>query len=201
MALLSTMTLLVHVVQVYNGSSVIVLVLLAAFGYILSIDLSGFGCRILDICFHKASSSPSGFLWRIGIREIIFHSIVCVGVCSLSVVSVLNYSYLQSSVYLCYGIIGVFTLNSILCSCQQVYVFFGLFRNPLYPLDANIATKFKSRKKLLYGIGILRRIIFNGGEIPHSNSPILCSDGITLFTDTVKPLYSGLQGSVRKSPL
>ncbi|KAK3580880.1 hypothetical protein CHS0354_032942 [Potamilus streckersoni] len=162
----------------YFQSCLAKVVFSACFGYFLSTDLSGLGCQVIHFFQHrnkvfgstiqlvssidKTSPEPK-FLWRWGPLIFLYHFVI------LAIVGVeaglLNYNsqWLPSDVrnILGYCIIGLCVMEKILRDIQNVYIVFGLWRNMLFPSSLQRSTPFKTRKKCLKLLGMMRRAIVN----------------------------------------
>ncbi|XP_046577291.1 pecanex-like protein 4 [Haliotis rubra] len=148
-------------------------VISAIFGYILSIDLGHLGTQIWNLCrtTNRISSSQNlresqrvakneGFLWTWGLATFAYHFIMFAVIVGES--AALNY-YSQSistSVkdILGYAIIGVCVAEKLLRDSQGVYVFFGLYRNILFPHSCQIQRVYRRRKTQLLYLGLMRRV-------------------------------------------
>ncbi|KAL3873202.1 hypothetical protein ACJMK2_036347 [Sinanodonta woodiana] len=175
--------LLVVSVGVYLGtyylpSCLAKVVFTACFGYFLSTDLSGLGCQVIHFFQHRNKVSDSTMqlvssidktspepkcLWRWGPLLFLYHFVI------LAIVGVeaglLNYNsqWWSSAVMtvLGYCIIGLCVMEKILRDTQNVYIVFGLWRNMMFPSSLQRSTTFKTRKKWLKLVGMVRRAIVN----------------------------------------
>lgn len=148
----------------------------ALMGYILSLDLGGLGSQLYFLLRtrNKVSNDEqgtviigktSGFLWKWGIFEFLYHFIM------LSIVGVLagllnyNSNSFSSDTWkgLGYTIIGLCVVEKILRDIQSVYIVFGLWRNMLFPGSSRSSRPFKHRKRQLQIIGFIRRFLVNWG--------------------------------------
>lgn len=114
----------------------------------------------------SSASHPtiSGFLWSWHWSTACYH--FAITVIAAAVAAVTNYySSHISSVVFGYCIIALCVVEKILRDVQSVFVFFGLWRNVLYPENSANLLDFKQRKRKLFVLGVLRRIINNWGMI------------------------------------
>lgn len=148
--------------------------LMSLFGYLLSLDLGGFGNQLLSMCCsprdkHQVDEINTGFLWKWGIFEFLYH-VATLGI-AVAVALLVN-KFVTSedaelakdlSDYLAYVIMALLAIEVILSEVQSVYVLFGLWRNKLYPSSVQRTTIFKKGKRRLNVVGFIRRGIMNWG--------------------------------------
>lgn len=150
-------------------------VIMAASGYILSLDLSGLGVQIIDRFSKKKSETLQliqhaciGFLWRWTGKEAIFHC----GMLLLTVAAAAASFYMSQQMdlnyiaqYIGYICIGLFIIEVILCELQSVYVIFGAFRNTLFPKSVMQTKLFEKKKRKLNCLGMTRRMLMEFGKV------------------------------------
>ena len=86
------------------------------------------------------------------------------GVCA-----VVNYFYIEGTLstdtdYVIYGIMALFAVEVVLSRAQTVYLFRGMWRNPLYPPSVMSPRLARKRRMILAAIGDLRRVIMSTGR-------------------------------------
>ena len=162
----------------YMSSSLGAVLLAAMTGYVLSTDLGGLGAQIYHFIKYRnrvsddqgtvavrGNSGKSHFLWKWGVLEFVYHFVLLaiVGVMA----GLLNYNSTSfgSDVWkiIGYCIVGLCVTEKITRDIQGVYIFFGLWRNMLFP-GSSSHRKFLGRKRFLKPLGIIRRIITNWGK-------------------------------------
>lgn len=149
----------------------------ALFGYLLSVDLGGLMNQIIHICRNRNKVSDDqgviamdmkmkGFLWRWGVLEFLYHALMLTLVGVTAGLLNVNSHTIDGDVWriLGYVIIGLCVVEKLLRDLQNVYIFFGLLRNCLFPRASHIGKTFLSRKKMLKPLGVTRRIIVNWGK-------------------------------------
>lgn len=146
----------------------------ALFGYLLSIDLGGLVNQIIHTCRSRNKVSDDqgviamdmrikGFLWRWGVLEFLYHFIMLAVVGVTAGLLNVNSHTISGDVWriLGYVIIGFCVVEKILRDLQNVYIFFGLLRNWLFPKSSHLGKIFLDRRKMLKPLGVVRRIIVN----------------------------------------
>lgn len=150
----------------------------ALFGYLLSIDLGGLVNQIIHTCRSRNKVSDDqgviamdmrikGFLWRWGVLEFLYHFIMLAVVGVTAGLLNVNSHTISGDVWriLGYVIIGFCVVEKILRDLQNVYIFFGLLRNWLFPKSSHLGKIFLDRRKMLKPLGVVRRIIVNWGKV------------------------------------
>ncbi len=175
----------VYLAAYFIPHGLVTVALLSLFGYVLSLDLAGLGSQLLSVCFPSTfppGIENTGFLWKWGIKETIYHVLV-LGL-TLAVALVVN-KFVASedpllaidlSDYLAYAVIAFLVIEVILAEVQSVYVLFGLWRNKLYPSSVQRTTIFRKGKSRLAVVGIVRRVVMDWGESEASyeaSAPVL----------------------------
>ncbi len=175
LCVMSLLSVVLYIVIYFIPYGLITVILMAAFGYLLSIDLGSLGCQILAM-FSKNKVWPEGttvqwnmgFLWKWGVKEVVYH--ICMLVLATGIAGGVNYVVRDDSTiadyaeYLAYGCMGLLAIVVLLSEVQGVYVLFGLWRNKLYPSSAQRITIFQKGKKKLNILGYIRRVIINWGK-------------------------------------
>ncbi|ESP02796.1 hypothetical protein LOTGIDRAFT_110843 [Lottia gigantea] len=168
----------VYIAVYYIPLSLVSVVIAACFGYILSTDLGGLGTQIWSyyqtqtknrvsvVSQSKAVNSTSevkGFLWSWKPTTFLYHfvMVVLVGVEA----GLLNYNWRTLTTeyrdVFGYIIIGLCIVEKIFRESQSVYLFFGLLRNVLFPITVQRERIFHERKKQLFPLGLVRRLVVN----------------------------------------
>lgn len=150
----------------------------ALFGYLLSIDLGGLVNQIIHTCRSRNKVSDDqgviavdmrvkGFLWRWGVLEFLYHFIMLAVVGVTAGLLNVNSHTISGDVWriLGYVTIGLCVVEKILRDLQNVYIFFGLLRNWLFPKSSHLGKQFLDRRKMLKPLGVVRRIIVNWGKV------------------------------------
>ena len=154
----------------------ITVILASGSGYILSLNLGLLGNQILKKCrknhvksikiIEDGSQTDFEFGWRWGWKEALGH--VCFTLIVLGISFVTNFFLAPSGStivnILGYVILPLFALMKLLGDLQCVYVFFGVWRNKLFPESVQRTTIFNKRKKQLKYLGYIRRAIVDLGK-------------------------------------
>ena len=143
-----------------------VMVLAAAFGYILSTDIFGLGIQLRNHFGQLAQ--PGGTDW--GVKECIVHLVMLSLASSLMAV---GYHYSSSAGtnlaadFDTFGFvfISIVVVLKVLGDIQGVYVLFGLFRNPFYPASIHSTRPFLSSKRRLAVISMVYHILLRSGML------------------------------------
>ncbi|CAL1530389.1 unnamed protein product [Lymnaea stagnalis] len=148
-------------------------------GYLLSCDLGSLGTQIwAAFCKSNnnrvASNRPSilaslapqhgtvhGFLWSWCWSTVLYHISILAVVAVASGVTNYHVNKLSADVVkiIGYCIICLCVLEKTLRDLQSVFVFFGLWRNPLFPHNSQSPKQFTKVKRRLVVFGTLRRIV------------------------------------------
>ena len=148
----------VVVVAIFIPTGTGLVVLLAATGFLLSLNWSVLARRLVT------SRLRGLFSW--GWRSLLLYSLLLAAVCGISAGLAANQEAVRSAApYLAYACLGLWPIQALLADVQRVYVMAGLCRNALYPASAQRAAKFKKRKQKLRVIGIIRRVLVSGGKL------------------------------------
>jgi hypothetical protein len=148
---------------------------MSAFGFLLSINLSGLMEQILNRLSKEKSptymlvaAECKGFLWKWRWKEVVFFIIM---LCVATGTAIGVYAASQASDlsdigrYLGLAMWGFVVLDVVLCQLQGVYAMFGLCRNRLFPKSVARTALFTTSKKKLRFIGILRRFLIEFGKL------------------------------------
>ena len=146
---------------------------MSAFGFILSINLSGLGQHIFNRLSKQKSetlelmSVCKGFLWQWTWKEALFH--IALGVVAAGAALGIFTAKQQrdlSDIGPLLGLAswGFVVLDVILSQMQSVYVIFGLVRNRLFPKSVARTGVFTAGKKKLRLVGYFRRFLMEFGK-------------------------------------
>ncbi|XP_013381869.1 pecanex-like protein 4 [Lingula anatina] len=173
--LMLTLSLGVFLAAYFIPNDLVTVILLCVMGYLLSTDLGGLGSQFLKLCTtqhnNKSKSDArqdsektimkpkSNFFVTWAFKEGHFIMLFIAG----GLGGVINYFSPQISAdipqILGYIIMGLLVIQKLLSDMQRVYVFFGIWRNALYPSSIQRTLIFQKRKKRLLVLGIIRRIL------------------------------------------
>ncbi|XP_063959020.1 pecanex-like protein 4 [Lytechinus pictus] len=184
--LMFVISVIISVIANFIPTPLAIIVFSACLGYILSLDLSILANQVMAFikrCIqkptnhspsHKRKCSPeqdaleadtelndAGLGWRFGWRELLINTCMVTVVGAVSGVCVHFSSSVAPSVVrgLGYAVISLMMLVKIMGSCQQVFIFWGMFRNKLYPDSITSTQKYSSRKRKLYRLGLIKRFL------------------------------------------
>ena len=143
---------------------VLTVAMMAFFGVVLSCE-HGVVLWVLELC----QASPEHALmtrthpWKYYITLLVL-PLLASGVCA-----VVNYFYVEGTLstdtdYVIYGIMALFAVEVMLSRAQTVYLFGGMWRNPLYPPRVTSPRLARKRRMILAAIGDLRRVIMSTGR-------------------------------------
>lgn len=146
---------------VINNSTAIIIA--ACFGYILSLDIFGLALQARDTISKEKMSKHPVTQWRL--KEIIIFIVMLLLTAVIAGVSH-NFSSSAREIFETFGFafVVLLILLKVLGDMQCVSIFFGLFRNPLYPASIESSGEFKKRKKTLRYTGLLRQTLLFYGE-------------------------------------
>ncbi|XP_022086060.1 pecanex-like protein 4 [Acanthaster planci] len=196
------------VVAYFLPSEVGTVIFSACAGYVLSLDLSSLFNQILDwrrarqhnrlqsLNSQLGAKTQRAFGWRWGWREILVHFVTLLLIGGLS----FTCAYLRASAsvtvfnILGYGLVALRCLLKILGDVQSVCLFFGLWRNKLYPESIQNTSTYSKRKTILHRLSYAYRTLF------HAVSPLLALSYLALFLAPVNitlPSFLFALGAVR----
>ncbi|KAL5007939.1 hypothetical protein ScPMuIL_013520 [Solemya velum] len=172
------LSLVVFVAVYFTPVSLHAVLVAAALGYLLSLNVTGLGLQIFHSLKKKnkvsssqrfgmsVTSSDGGkhsFLWSWSMSSFLYHLLVLTLVCTEAGIVNSHSDRIDSNVWniLGYVIIGLCLTEKLLRSIQNVYVLFGLVRNPLFPLNMDRRKLFEEKKKVLKVFGLVRRSVVN----------------------------------------
>ncbi|XP_028678221.1 pecanex-like protein 4 [Erpetoichthys calabaricus] len=152
-------------------SSLGVVLFTAGMGFFLSLDLTQikflfrFCCRRPE--FVKGYKDlPSSFGWRLGWREVFLYQAILV--IALAEAGLLHHFVTSSETsstspqaIISYILITLLALVWTLREIQDVYILFGVFRNPFYPKQIQNVNLFKQQQVRLKKAGIFRRLLIS----------------------------------------
>lgn len=178
LAVLVTVSTCVFLGAYYIPSVFGTVLLSAAFGYLLSTDLSLLCSQLVQACrshnkvsthsqFLKDSKQVqpnSGFGWTWGVTTLLYHAAMLAVV--IGVAAGVNYNSADLNWKACgWVVVGLCVAEKCSRDMQGVYVFLGLFRNYFFPHSCHHKNRpFVTTKRRLAVLGVIRRIIFNWGE-------------------------------------
>lgn len=162
---------------VINNSTAIIIIA-ACFGYILSLDIFGLALQARDTISKEKMSKHPVTPWRL--KEIIIFIAMLLLTAVVAGVSH-NFSSSAHKIFEAFGFtfVVLLILLKVLGDMQCVSIFFGLFRNPLYPASIESSGEFKKRKKTLRYTGLLRQTLLFYGEYSYIVSVKSCN---TIYT-------------------
>ena len=155
---------LVVVMTTFITSNTANIMISACFGFILSVDIFGFALQAQDKLSSIDTKDPAS-CWKL--KEVIIFAVML----SLTAVVAGVSSHFSSSgslqIFESFGFVFLvlWVLVKILGDIQSVSIFFGLFRNPLYPASIDSSGEFKKRKKALKYVGLVRQGLLVYGKI------------------------------------
>ncbi|XP_071796734.1 pecanex-like protein 4 isoform X1 [Asterias amurensis] len=194
------------VVAYFLPSTITVIVFSACIGYLLSLNLGDLCNQLIDWCkskqrnrlqvLHSQSEPPSkpGLGWRWGWKEALVHFVTTLVIGGISFVCSFYSNSANVTVFniLGYGMIGLRFLLKILGDVQSVYVFFGLWRNKLFPESVQNMSAYTKRKRTLHRVSFVYRILLR------AVSPLWAMAYLGLFLSTSSlPSFLFALGSVR----
>ena len=153
-------------------------VLSAACGYVLSIDLASLGNQLLALCRSKNKVNTSQFLrdsrqsqhnvgfgWTWGLSTWIYHIVMLAVACSVAAATNYNHAHIDSK-YLGWCIVGICVVEKVSRDVQSVYVVCGLMRNYFFPHSCHHSNRaFLKAKGKLGIVGMFRRVLFHLGKL------------------------------------
>ncbi|XP_038071553.1 pecanex-like protein 4 [Patiria miniata] len=205
MLLASGVTLLI---AYFLPSDIGIVVFSACVGYLLSLDLSSLFNQLIDWCKSRQHNrlqslnnqsravSKQSFGWKWGWRETLVHFVTLLVIGGIS----FTCAYFRASAsetlrnILGYGMVAARCLLKVLGDAQSVYVFFGLWRNKLFPASIQNTSTYSKRKRILHRLSYLYRIFL------HAVSPLLALSYLALFlapTTITLPSFLFALGCVR----
>lgn len=149
----------------FIDNSTAIIIVAACFGFNLSMDVFGFALQVRDtVSNEKVSKHATMTQWRL--KEIIIFVVMLLLTAAIAGVSSHFSSDVSAEMLDAFGFVFVvlLVLLKVLGDVQCVSIFFGLFRNPLYPASIETAGEFKKRKKTLRYVGLLRQTLLYYGE-------------------------------------
>ena len=159
---------LVVVMATFINNSTAIIIIAACFGYILSLDIFSLALQARDTISKEKMSKHPVLQWRL--KEIIIFIAMLLLTAVVAGVSQHFSSSASREMFEAFGIafVVLLLLLKVLGDLQCVSVFFGLFRNPLYPASIESSGEFKKRKKTLRYTGLLRQTLLFYGEYSYS---------------------------------
>lgn len=172
----------VAVCNYFIPSTLGVVLLSTAMGFLLSLDLSQVGtlCRGSRSAFGDrellrggpSPPPPTSFGWNLGCREVLLYlSLLLVAMAEAGVLHHFIGSAQSRSLItgpqapVSYLLLILFCLCWALREIQGAYVFGGVFLNPLYPKGMSNVHIFKQRNRGLYIAAAIRRVLIYLGEV------------------------------------
>ena len=148
----------------FIDNSTAIIIIAACFGFILSMDVFGFVVQVRDTISNEKISNHAVTQWRL--KEIIIFVAMLLLTAAIAGVSSHFSSDVSAEMFDAFGFVFVvlLVLLKVLGDVQSVSIFFGLFRNPLYPASIESSGEFKKRKKTLRYVGLLRQTLLFYGE-------------------------------------
>ncbi|XP_002735175.1 pecanex-like protein 4 [Saccoglossus kowalevskii] len=160
-----TVFVIVFLIAFYTNNTMAIVLTAACTGYLLSLDLPNLASQLISKCRKRPTieHKPVGFGWSTGWKECLVYFGMFLVVGAISGVCSNSISSSNTSIYnaLGYAIMGLLVLAKLLTDAQLVFVGFGLCRNPLYPSSTQSMVPYQKRKKVLHGVGYIRRIILD----------------------------------------
>lgn len=155
---------LVVVMATFINNSTVIIIITACFGFILSMDVFGFALQVWNTVIKEKEAKQLASQWRL--KEIIIFVIMLLLTGAIAGVSSHFSSDVSPEMFDTLGIVFVvlLVLLKVLGDAQCVSIFFGLFRNPLYPASIESSGEFKKRKNTLRYVGLLRQTLLFYGE-------------------------------------
>lgn len=151
-------SLVVVVVIFITHSTVIVIITAACVGFVLSLDIFGFvlqlRVKLNSLCTKKPMTQ-----WRL--KEVIIFIVMFFLTGVIAGVSSHFSSSADTHIFqsFCFVFLVLLVSLKVLGDVQSVSIFFGLFRNPLFPASIESARIFHKRKKNLTYVGILHQAL------------------------------------------
>lgn len=141
-----------------------IIIIAACFGFILSMDVFGFVLQARNTVTKQKMAKHDVSQWSL--KEIIIFVVMLLLTAAIAGVSSHFSSDISPEMFDAFGIVFVvlLVLLKVLGDVQCVTIFFGLFRNPLYPASIESSGDFKKRKKTLRCVGLLRQTLLFYGE-------------------------------------
>ncbi|XP_077997388.1 pecanex-like protein 4 [Glandiceps talaboti] len=163
---------IVFLIAHFAKSALAVIITAACLGFIQSLDLAALINQLTskvqkskekDSDRQYKLSTCNGFGWQWGWKECITYFILLLDVGAVSGLCNHFSDNTTSSLYngLGYTVIGLLVVVKLLTDCQVVFVFFGLWRNILYPSSSQSTTKYQKRKDILHIVGYIRRFLLD----------------------------------------
>lgn len=180
---LLVISLTVFLASYFITKSLAIIIICSLMGYLLSLDLGAAANHLYHFLVfrNKVSSGKSsmdvtsqtskfGFLWKFGLLQCVYHLVmmIIVGV----IAGVVNSNTgtngsIGTDVWkvIGYCIIGCCCAEKILRDIQNVYLFFGLWRNSpcIYPMA--VVRSFSEKRRRLRAAGFIRRFLVNWGKL------------------------------------
>ena len=154
---------LVVVMTTFISNSTTNLIIAACFGFTLSVDIFGFALQVQGKLSSMKTKDPES-QWKL--KEIIIF--VAMLLLTAVIAGVSSHFSLAASfqIFESFGFVFLvlLVLLKVLGDVQGVSIFFGLFRNPLYPASIDSSGEFKKRKKTLKYVGLVRQTLLFYGE-------------------------------------
>ena len=172
---------LVVVMATFINNSTAIIIIAAFFGYLLSLDIFGLALQARNLIIKEKMSKHPVSQWRL--KEIIIFIAMLLLTAIIAGVSQHFSSSASREIFEAFGIAFVVLLLilKVLGDLQCVTIFFGLFRNPLYPASIESSTEFKKRKKTLRYIGLLRQTLLFYGEYNYIVTVESCNNIINTY--------------------
>lgn len=135
----------------------------ACFGFILSLDIFGFALQ-LWVKLRGLNTKHTVSQWKL--KEVIIFVVMFSLTAVIAGVSSHFSSAASLEMFESFGFVflTLLVLLKILGDLQCVSIFFGLFRNPFFPVSIDSSGDFKKRKKNLKYVGLVRQILLFHGE-------------------------------------
>ena len=136
--------------------------MMAFFGVLLSCE-HGVILWVLDLCQRSPVQRPSR-------HHYYYLNLFALPLVACGVATATNHFYVKGTVstdvadFVAYGIVGLFGVELLLAKAQTVYLFGGLWRNPLYPPGVMSRRLVRRRRWLLAALGDIRRVIMGVGR-------------------------------------
>ena len=165
---------LVVVVVIFITHSTVIVITAACVGFVLSLDIFGFvlqlRVKLNSLCTKKPMTQ-----WRL--KEVIIFIVMFFLTGVIAGVSSHFSSSADTQIFqsFCFVFLVLLVSLKVLGDVQSVSIFFGLFRNPLFPASIESARIFHKRKKNLTYVGILHQALHVYGGLYISYSETGCS--------------------------
>lgn len=149
---------LVVVMTTFISNSTTNLIIAACFGFILSVDIFGFAMQVQGKLSSMKTKDPVS-QWKL--KEVIIFVAMLLLTAVIAGVSSHFSSAASFQIFESFGFVFLvlLVLLKVLGDVQGVSIFFGLFRNPLYPASIDSSGEFKKRKKTLKYVGLVRQTL------------------------------------------